>query len=210
MPSSFASFDYESRLWRQSLTHVAGIDEVGRGALAGPVVVASVVFSPYLKAEFLHQVNDSKLVSPKERIKLDPLIKQHATYWSIATSSVSVIDKQGIVGATFRAMRTAINKLPSCQHVLVDAFRIPHLRHLSNHQTPIIRGDQKSLSIAAASIIAKVYRDNLMKKLHTNFPAYGFAQHKGYGTRLHQEAIRVHGPCIHHRTNFISKISLSD
>lgn len=200
-------FEHERALWSQGKHCVAGLDEVGRGAFAGPLVVAAVIFPVNFTAEFLVEINDSKQVKALQRIKLAALIKQSAVC-SVASSPVSYINKYGIAKATFKAMRETINKLPHCDHLLVDAFYIPYFRNFSKNQTPIIKGDEKSLSIAAASIVAKVHRDRLMKRLHFSHPEYGFGQHKGYGTKKHQQAIIKYGPLKHHRISFIRKLSI--
>lgn len=200
------NFQYERTLWARGKKYIAGIDEVGRGALAGPLVVAAVVFPIDFVADFLKRVNDSKKVKALERIKLASLIAQSSSF-TIASTPVSYINKHGIAKATFKAMRHAITSLPNCDHFLVDAFYIPHFKNFSQNQTPIIKGDEKSLSIAAASIIAKVHRDRLMKRLHRQFPEYGFGKHKGYGTKKHKAAILEHGPLNHHRLDFIRKLT---
>ena len=199
-------FSFESPLWNKGLTHIAGVDEVGRGSFAGPVVVGAVIFPPHLDHTLISQINDSELLKHTKRRQLSTLIKQTATSWSVALSPVSFINRQGIVPATFTAMRRAINDLGNCQHLLIDAFYIPHFSHFNHkNQTPIIKGDQKSFSIAAASIIAKVYRDSLLLHLSKQFPQYGWGHNKGYGTKQHQQALKQFGPTRHHRTLYIKR-----
>lgn len=195
----YPTFIEENRLWKQGYLNVVGIDEVGRGAFAGPLVVGAVIFDKF--APPIVGINDSKLVSPKKRELLTPQIKKAAKAWAVAEVSVSVINKVGIGKASQIAFRKVI-KLLSIQpdFVLIDAFYIRHFKR--KKQKAIIKGDQKCVSIAAASIIAKVYRDNLMRKLHDEFPVYDFARHKGYGTKLHQNSIREYGLCKLHRTSF--------
>lgn len=185
------------------LTHIAGIDEAGRGALAGPVVAAAVILplrDPQVLAH-LAGVNDSKQLTAKTREALFSRITQYALSFGIGLEPAEVIDEIGILPATRRAMHTAVCQLlPAAQHLLVDG-RI-RLATLNIPQQAIVRGDATSLSIAAASILAKVTRDRLMVTYHTQFPAYGFHRHKGYGTEFHLRAIETHGPCPLHRISF--------
>lgn len=203
------SFEFEDYYWQKGYEYIIGADEVGRGAFAGPVVVASVIFPKNIKID---GINDSKLLSPQKREVLFEVIIKNAFFYSIDEVSVSIINKHGIGKATQTAFRKSIRNIlqkllaySSAKHpqLLVDGFYIPYVKGMSNKfQTPIIKGDQKSVSIAAASILAKVYRDNVMKKLHTRFPKYRFDIHKGYGTKFHQEMIKKHGLCPLHRTSF--------
>lgn len=184
-------------------THIAGLDEAGRGALAGPVVAAAVILplDDPDSLDALADVNDSKQLSPKRREILYPLITQHATGWAVGIVPAQAIDLMGIIPATKQAMRTAVAQLtPVPDYLLIDG-RI-RLTTLNIPQQSIIRGDSQSLSIAAASIIAKVTRDRLMVALDSQFPQYGFAQHKGYGTEMHRQAIAEFGPCPRHRYSF--------
>lgn len=199
------NLDFESQLWKQ-YRYIAGIDEVGRGALAGPVVTAAVVLPTHFSSQLLPNINDSKLLTSNKRLQLAQLISQHAIYTSINTTSVSIINRLGINKAIFISMRKSLKQLPHCDHVLVDGYRIPHLPRLSNHQTPIIKGDSISISIAAASILAKVYRDHLMDQLHLQIPHYFWNQNKGYGTTKHAQALQQYGPTQYHRHLFIRKI----
>ena len=184
-------------------THIAGLDEAGRGALAGPVVAAAVIL-PLEDANSLYaldEVNDSKQLSPQRREALYSRITHHATAWAVGLVPAPAIDLMGIIPATKEAMRAAVAQLsPAPDYLLIDG-RI-RLATLNIPQQSIIRGDRQSLSIAAASIIAKVTRDRLMVKLDSQYPPYGFAQHKGYGTEMHRRAIAQFGPCPQHRRSF--------
>ncbi len=188
----------ESRLWDRGFQSVAGVDEVGRGPLAGPVVAACVV----LPQDFsVPEVNDSKKLSPAKREKLFDLIMQHAQQVGVGVVTEKVIDKLNILNASLQAMRQAIDQLQSApDFVLVDGNqKIPNL---SLPQMPVIKGDSLSLSIAAASIVAKVTRDRIMLEYHKQYPEFNFAHHKGYATKTHVEALRTFGPCRIHRRSF--------
>lgn len=177
---------------------LAGVDEVGRGPLAGPVVTAAVILSP--DDPYLGQYRDSKKVAEKKRLKLYHHIRKTAVAYSVAMASVDEIDDINILQATMLAMRRSVEGLiiqPS--RVLVDGNRIPDLAVPAE---AIIGGDDSVQEIAAASIVAKVIRDRLMYMLDAQFPVYQFAKHKGYGTKVHMEALRVHGPCHAHRKTF--------
>jgi ribonuclease HII len=182
---------------------VAGVDEAGRGALAGPVFAAAVALpldDPTL-GEALREVRDSKLLSSAVRERLLPLITQHAVAFGVGQASAATIDRLGILPATRLAMGEAIGALsPSAAAVLVDGPI--RLAAVALPQRPVIRGDQLSLSIAAASILAKVHRDRYMVALHERFPGYGFVRHKGYGTAEHRRALAALGPCPEHRLTF--------
>ncbi len=195
----FPSLDLEQKLWNTGYSRICGLDEVGRGSFAGPVVVGAVVF---LKDSLLPDgIADSKLLNPLRRQKLAEEIKKCALNWSIAEIGVAVINKVGIGRATQMAFRRAIKLLDkSPDFVLIDAFYIKHFNR--KNQQAVKDGDTKCISIAAASIIAKVYRDKLMRRLHQKYPKYGFAKHKGYGTKKHQEAIRINGLSKIHRKSF--------
>lgn len=176
---------------------IAGVDEVGRGPLAGPVVAAAVILEPGWGHPSL---NDSKLVPPHHREILYSEILQHAVAWSVASVDIDVIDTINIRQASLRAMRLALAQMSATpDFVLVDGFKIPQL---ALPQTGIIRGDSQSAHIAAASILAKVTRDRFMDEMHQRYPAYGFSRHKGYGTPDHLEALQRHGPCPIHRRTF--------
>ena len=193
------TLDYEKSLWKRGYSFVCGIDEVGRGCFAGPVVVGAVIFPQ--GCELINGVADSKLLTPLKRQNLDPRIKSQAVSWAVAEVSVSIINKVGIGQATqiaFRKVVKLLSKNPS--YILMDAFYIKHLNR--KKQLAIVKGDQKSYSIAAASIIAKVHRDRLMGKLHKKYPQYGFGKHKGYGTKHHRQMIKQFGLSKMHRTSF--------
>lgn len=183
--------------------YIAGLDEAGRGALAGPVAAAAVMLpldNPDA-LDALREVNDSKQLSAKKRDVLFELIIQHALAYGIGLESAEVIDGIGILPATKLAMQTAVSQLrPAAEYLLIDG-RI-RLKSIPLPQQAIIRGDSLSLSIAAASILAKVTRDRLMIELDPHHLQYGFAQHKGYGTAMHLAALEKLGPTPHHRHSF--------
>lgn len=185
------------------LPHIAGLDEAGRGALAGPVAAAAVILpldNPDALAA-LSAVTDSKQLTPARREALYPLIIQHALAYGIGLEPAEVIDEIGIMAATKRAMATAVAQLqPPAQYLLIDG-RI-RLQTIPLPQKAIVRGDDLSLSIAAASILAKVTRDRLMAELDPFYPQYNFRQHKGYGTAQHLAALARFGPCPIHRHSF--------
>lgn len=194
----------EAVLWRQGLRLVAGVDEVGRGPLAGPVAAGAVILPPGVRLSgrysWLAQVRDSKRLTPRTREELAALIHQTALGAAVAFVPHTAIDRLGIAEATRQAMLAAITQLPTRpDHLLIDALRLPAC---SLNQTAIIAGDSTSLSIACASIIAKVARDRLMVECHTIYPSYGFAAHKGYATPDHLHALRRLGPCPLHRRSF--------
>ena len=177
---------------------VAGIDEAGRGPLAGPVVAAAVILP---KDIFLPFLNDSKKVTEKRRDVLFDQIKQEALAYGIGIASNALIDEINILQATYEAMREAISKLNKTPDILlVDAVHIPGI---SIKQVGIVKGDAKSVNIAAASILAKVTRDRLMLEYDKIYPEYGFASNKGYGTAKHIEALKAYGACDIHRRSFI-------
>jgi ribonuclease HII len=190
-------------LFQQGYCFVAGVDEAGRGCLAGPVVAAAVILPLPLDGEGLARfagVRDSKQLTPQARDSLYDTIMQHAVAVGVGTGSVELIDTQNILQATKHAMREAIARLSQPpQALLLDAVRLPTVLL---PQRSIIKGDALCLSIAAASIIAKVTRDRLMLALHEQYPLYGFSQHKGYGTEQHLAALKQHGPCPIHRRSF--------
>jgi len=196
---------YESDLWRKGVTLVAGADEAGCGPLAGPVVAAAVMFpSGWLGAGLyskLRGLNDSKQLSEEQREKFYATIASHAEIrYAIASADVEMIDRINIRQAAWRAMNQALDQLqPRPQHVLIDGLRIKWLPYA---QTALVEGDARSYSIAAASVLAKVTRDRLMREYETVHPCYGFAQHKGYSTPQHLAAINALGPCAIHRKSF--------
>ena len=177
---------------------MAGVDEVGRGPLAGPVVAACVVTDGPL---MLQGLDDSKKVQPELRIALAAQIKERALFWAIGEASVEEIERINIYWASILAMERALAALSQVpQYLLTDAVRI---RSFGGEQLPVIKGDAKCATIAAASIVAKVHRDALLVDLDRLYPQYGFAEHKGYSTPRHIEALTRHGPCEHHRRHFL-------
>ncbi len=181
-------------------SHICGIDEAGRGPLAGPVVAGAVILP---KDCDLLYINDSKKLSEKKREELYRAILEKALCWGVGYASPQRIDEINILQATYEAMREAISKLhPQPDLLLNDAVTIPQV---SIRQIPIIKGDAKSISIGAASIIAKVTRDRLMREYDQLFPGYGFAKNKGYGGEAHIEALKKYGPTPIHRKSFIHR-----
>lgn len=188
---------FEQPLWEQGLTLVAGVDEVGMAPLAGPVIAAAVILRPGTR---IQGVNDSKQLTPEERDALEPEIRACCVAVGIGRAEVSEIDTLNIYHAGLLALRRAVLALiPAPQHVLLDARR---LRDLSIPQQAIVKGDAKSITIGAASIVAKVCRDRLMRDLDREHPGYGFADHKGYPTPEHLEALERLGACVIHRRSF--------
>jgi len=196
---NICGLDLETKLWKQGFKLVAGVDEVGRGPLAGPVVAACVVFPKTV--ESLPGVNDSKKLSSAKREELFEVILKNALDVGIGIVKEKVIDRMNILNASLTAMWKAIDQLKSPpDFILVDGNqKIPNL---SFPQMPVIKGDSLSLSIASASIIAKVTRDRIMLKYHKKYPEFGFDEHKGYSTQLHIEALKTFGPCKIHRQSF--------
>jgi ribonuclease HII len=188
---------YEKDLWASGYRLVAGVDEVGRGPLAGPVVAAAVV----LPASFRHEeIKDSKLLSARKRKELAPLLEKESLGWAVAAVDEREIERINILQATLLAMARAVRSLLTRpDYLLVDALRLPAIEL---PQKAIVKGDRLSASIAAASILAKVSRDRIMEKYHEHYPRYNFHRHKGYGTAEHREAIRRFGPCPIHRRTF--------
>ena len=193
-------FELENALWEQGTTYVAGVDEVGRGPLAGPVVAGAVIFPQDIDESSLIGIRDSKELTASVRERLDVWIHEVALAVGIGRASVQEVDLVGIVGATRRAMSRAIGKLqPRPQALLIDALSLPGID--LPQQCPV-KGDRVSLSIAAASIVAKVARDKLMREADRRYPGYGFSRNKGYGTREHMGALELQGSCIIHRVSF--------
>ena len=183
---------------RQAAALIAGVDEAGRGPLAGPVCAAAVILVPERIPDGL---DDSKRLSEAERERLCPQIKQQALCWSVDWASAVEIDRLNILQASLLAMRRAVLALQHCPHLaLVDGHRCPD--GLPCEARAVIGGDALEPAISAASILAKVARDQLMQTLDARYPQYGFARHKGYPTKLHLEALRRHGPCAEHRRSF--------
>jgi len=192
-----ASRTLENELRRRGYVHVAGVDEVGRGCLAGPVVAAAVILQA---DQYVPGVADSKVLTAEDRERLFPEITRAAVAWAAAVVSADEIDRLNIHRASLQAMREAIASLvPLPGFVLVDGFRIPDL---VMPQRPIVGGDRRSTAIAAASILAKVTRDRLMLELHARDPRYGFDRHKGYATKDHLDAVGRHGYSTAHRRSF--------
>lgn len=192
-----ALLNFERLLWKTGVRWIAGVDEVGVGPLAGPVVAAAVVFPPEVDID---GIDDSKKLDPPTRERLAVEIRRQAAGIGIGAAEVDEIDRLNIYQAALVAMRRAVEALPMApQHVLVDAREVPGI---AVPQNQFAKGDGINYSIAAASIIAKTHRDRLMSELDERFPDYGFARHKGYATAEHQEAIRRHGPCPLHRRSY--------
>ena len=205
----YPTLEVERRSWNSGLGRVAGVDEVGMGPLAGPVVAAAVVFPrPTSKFEsgtglpvtFPGGVRDSKTLTRKARERLEPEIRAVAAGVGIGVVEVGTIDRINIYQAGLKAMRLAVARLPTPpEHVLLDGRRLSDCPY---PQTSFPKGDRDVYSIAAASIVAKTYRDRLMVELDRRYPEYGFARHKGYATAAHREALRRFGPCPAHRRSF--------
>ena len=192
---------FELEQWHAGKNYVAGIDEAGRGAWCGPVAAAAVILPADEQIlNKLQGVRDSKLMSAKQRNFWAEKIKEHALCWQVAMASHEEIDEMGIVPATRLAMQRAIEGLqPSAEFLLIDAVKLTKIKI---DQTSLIKGDQKSLSIAAASVLAKTSRDALLIELAETYPHYGFERHKGYGTKAHRRNMNQFGPCEIHRKSF--------
>jgi len=190
---------FESHLWQAGYRRVAGVDEAGRGAWAGPVAAAAVILPsvPY-RARTLDGVRDSKQMTPLQRERLAPRIREAALAWGVGFASAAEIDSLGIVRATkLAAMRALEGLAPDC--LLTDYLVFPEVEL---PQTAVIKGDQKSLSVAAASVLAKTSRDAIMRDMEADYPDYGFGRHKGYGTQAHRLALMRLGKCATHRRSF--------
>lgn len=198
-------FAFERELWTRGAKLVAGVDEAGRGPLAGPVVAAAVIFpNSWSESGFdqrLRDLNDSKQLTESQREEFFAILTSLPEIrHGISIVDAAMIDRINILQATHRAMNEALAKLqPQPEHVLVDGQPVKSIKLPS---TAIVKGDARSYSIAAASVLAKVTRDRLMLEFHAQFPAYGFAGHKGYGTPQHLAALAEHGPCPIHRRSF--------
>lgn len=228
----FPNFYYEKMVWKKGFEVVAGCDEVGRGSFAGPVICGAVVFPKgininKLVKKYKVKIDDSKKLTDKQRREAVAFIKEFASAWGIGKSTVNEINKYGMNKSVFSAFRravssTSVNSSLRVDYLLIDAFYIPHFRgyttgrkkgkngdfiDINAKQHPIKSGDSKSLSIAAASIIAKVYRDDLMINLGNKweFKKYFWQQNKGYGTKIHRNVLIKHGPTKHHRLKFVEK-----
>lgn len=195
-------FELEKQAASNGFSFVCGVDEAGRGPLAGPVCAATVIFAPDTE---LDGVNDSKKLSEKKREALFDVICQKALAYSIAFASVEEIEEHNILNATYLAMNRAIDGLKiKADFALIDGNRVP--KDIKIDCQMVVKGDSKSLSIAAASILAKVTRDRLLMEYHLKYPQYNFAKHKGYGTAEHMEAIRKYGISEVHRPSFLKKL----
>lgn len=194
---------FESQLWESGLIHVAGLDEAGRGALAGPVAVGAVILpnDTTFLSRTLAGVRDSKQMTPLEREALAPRIKETALTWSVAFASAEEIDSQGIVHATRLAALRALTGLSFSPEYLLTDFRL-ELPELDISQTALVKGDALCLSIAAASVLAKTARDELMRELDMHYQGYGLGKHKGYGTLAHRSAMKRLGISPIHRKTF--------
>jgi len=195
------TMDRERTFWASGVQSLAGIDEAGRGALAGPVVAAAVVVPTQASlAGVWAEVRDSKLLRAERREILETAIRQEAAAWAIGTASASEVDRLGIAEATRLAMMDAVHSISvPIQHLLIDWVKLPHV---SIPQTAWPKADRESVSVAAASILAKVWRDRMLVQLDDVYPVYGFGRHKGYGTQAHRDALAQYGPCLEHRYSF--------
>lgn len=211
---TFPSFEYEKKFWNQG-TYTIGIDEVGRGACAGPVYVAAVLLPPTLSQEDIQSfssmgINDSKKLSAPKRQKIFTDLMNFPMKYSICSSSVAVINTHGILHALQQAMQNAVMNIIKYSdqkntHILIDGDNQQRIQFVKFPQTTIIGGDSLSLSIAAASILAKVTRDSYMAELHTTLPEYNWSSNKGYGTKDHFAGIKTHGITSHHRHLYLRK-----
>ena len=194
-------WEYENEIYDSGYDVICGVDEAGRGPLAGPVCAAAVILPRGLEIEGL---NDSKKLSEKKREALFEIIKEKALAYAVAYAEVEEIESLNILNATYLAMNRAIEKLSiKPQLALIDGNRNTGIETESRC---VIKGDASCADIAAASILAKVSRDRLMKEMGKKYPEYGFEKHKGYGTKAHYEAIREYGPCPCHRLSFLKKM----
>ncbi len=193
--------EFEKEALAKGYKSVCGVDEAGRGPLAGPVCAAAVILP---EGVIIEGVNDSKKLSEKKRESLFDVIREQALSYSIAYATVDEIEEINILNATMLAMRRAIDGLEiKADYAMIDGNKIPPLDIDSEC---IVKGDAKSMSIACASILAKVSRDRLLYKYAEEYPMYGFDKHKGYGTKVHREAILKYGPCPYHRKSFLKKL----
>lgn len=190
---------YEQQLWKNGWSHIAGVDEVGRGCLSGPVIAAAVILP--INCTIIPQLTDSKKLSLKQREQLFPLIQSQLIDCSIGIASVAEIDRLNILQATYLAMQRALKRLKQVDYVLVDG-KLSKNHPFGNNITPIIKGDQDCYSIACASILAKVVRDRLMRRLSKSYQKYGWERNVGYGTVEHKKALKEHGVTPHHRQSF--------
>jgi ribonuclease HII len=195
------TFDEEARLWTAGYQRIAGLDEAGRGALAGPVVAAAVVAPAGSKLEGIWaEVRDSKLLSPAARSALIQPIQEAAVAWGVGVVHAQTIDEIGIAAATRQAMIHALEALcVAPDYLLIDWVKLPQI---NLPQKCVPKADQRMASVAAASILAKVTRDSLLVEMGALYPRYGFGDHKGYGTVKHLSSLAAHGPCVEHRHSF--------
>ena len=197
-----AMVEFEKNFYDRGYKVIAGVDEAGRGPLAGDVYAGAVILAP---GTIIEGLNDSKKISPKKRDLLFDEIKEKAVSWSVGVATVAEIEELDILNATFLAMRRAIEGLSvTPDFVMVDGNQ--HIRKLEIENEPVIKGDSLSMSIAAASILAKVSRDRYMEEMAKMYPEYEFEGHKGYGTKRHSELIREFGPSPIHRLSFLKNI----
>lgn len=195
-------FSYEAQAGTLGYKYICGVDEAGRGPLAGPVCAAAVILPENCVIEGL---NDSKKISEKKREQLYDIIVEKALAYSICYGTLQEIEEHNILESTFMAMNRAIKGLSiKADYALIDGNRVP--RGIEIPCETVIKGDSKSYSIAAASILAKVTRDRLLMEYDEQYPQYGFAKHKGYGTKAHYDAIREHGVCEVHRLSFLKNV----
>ncbi len=193
--------EFEKEALAKGYKSVCGVDEAGRGHLAGPVCAAAVILP---EGVIIDGVNDSKKLSEKKRESLFDVIREQALSYSIAYATVDEIEEINILNATMLAMRRAIDGLDiKADYAMIDGNKIPPI---DIDAECIVKGDAKSMSIACASILAKVSRDRLLYKYAEEYPMYGFDKHKGYGTKVHREAILKYGPCPYHRKSFLKKL----
>lgn len=193
--------EFEKEALAKGYKSVCGVDEAGRGPLAGPVCAAAVILP---EGVIIDGVNDSKKLSEKKRESLFDVIREQALSYSIAYATVDEIEEINILNATMLAMRKAIDGLDiKADYAMIDGNKIPPLDIAAEC---IVKGDAKSMSIACASILAKVSRDRLLYEYAEEYPMYGFDKHKGYGTKVHREAILKYGPCPYHRKSFLKKL----
>lgn len=192
---------YENTAYEKGYNLVCGVDEAGRGPLAGPVCAAAVVLP---KGLILEDVNDSKKLTEKKREALFDVITEQALDWSIAFATVEEIEEINILNAAMLAMKRAVEELKNpVDFAIIDGNRKPPLEIDCE---AVVKGDAKSMSVAAASILAKVSRDRILRQYAVDYPQYGFEKHKGYGTKVHVEALKKYGPCEVHRPSFLKKI----
>jgi len=195
-------YSYEISAKENGYNYICGVDEAGRGPLAGPVCAAAVILP---EGAIIEGLNDSKKLSEKKREALFDVVKETAIAWSVAFASVEEIEKHNILNATFIAMNRAIEGLQiKADFALIDGNRVP--KEIKIPCQTVVKGDSLSMSIAAASILAKVTRDRFMMELDEKYPLYEFKKHKGYGTALHMDLIRKYGPSECHRPSFLKKL----